>query len=87
MILENYVPGKIRANSPKISLVPSFIPWSAGRSEITLTLDGVDTERRYTLHLTPDEARAMRAHLNSAISTSEKYEAEDKTRETTEKTR
>jgi hypothetical protein len=82
MILENYIPGKIRANSPKIALCSGFIPWSASKSEITLTLDGTEVERRYTLHLTPDEARAMRRHLDGALESTERYEAADKARAT-----
>lgn len=82
MILENYIPGKHRANSPKISLSSCVIPWSASKTEITLTLDGLDTERRYTLHLTPDEARVMLGHLTRALESSDAYVAADKARET-----
>ena len=82
MILENYAPGKLRSNSPKVTLWPSFIAWIASKETITLTFDAVDAERGYTLHLTTDEARAMRDHLNRALASSDTYVAADKARET-----
>lgn len=54
-----------------LALTPGFCPWRANKNEITLSLDGTEVERRYNLHLTTDEARAMRDHLNRAISSSE----------------
>ena len=71
MILEHFMPGKLRVNSPKIALASGFFPWTASKSEVTLILNATEVERRYNLHLTTDEARAMRDHLNRAISSSE----------------
>lgn len=71
MTLEHFTPGKRRENSPKIALNTGACPWSASKSEITLILDAAEADRRYNLHLTPDEARAMLGHLTRAIASSE----------------
>lgn len=77
MILEHFMPGKLRVNSPKIALTSGLCPWSASKSKITLTLDGTEVERRYNLHLTTDEARAMLGHLTRALASSEAYASLD----------
>ena len=82
MILEHFMPGKLRVNSPKIALRPGLCPWSASKREITLVLDATEVERRYNLHLTPDEARAMLGHLTRALASSEGLEQADKARAT-----
>jgi len=67
MHLEHFMPGKRRANSPKIELASRFCSSSLSDDYVSVHFEDVKTGRVYTLTFSHSEAEAMAGRLARGV--------------------